>query len=146
MKKMIVLFLSLIIAHSVVKADNDKLINFDQLPQQSQQFIKKYFAGKSVALVKMEYDFLEKSYEVIFADGNKIEFDRKGMWTDVDCKYTQFPMEIVPVKIVNYVQKNYPDIKINKIEKESRGRYEVELANNIDLKFDAKFNLIDIDN
>lgn len=125
---------------------NDKQIDFNQLPEQSQQFIKKHFSSQSIALVKMESDLFDRSYEVILTNGDKIEFDKKGYWTEIDCKYSQLPTDIVPKQIQDYVSKNYPNIKIKKIEKESRNRYEIELTNDLDLKFDSKFNLIDIDN
>ena len=41
--------------------------------------------------------------------------------------------------------KNYPDRKITAIDRDRRD-YEVELDNGLDLKFDLKFRLIDIDN
>ncbi|MCZ2607976.1 PepSY-like domain-containing protein, partial [Bacteroides fragilis] len=40
---------------------------------------------------------------------------------------------------------NYPDAKVLKIERDKTD-YEVKLSNGWELKFDSKFNLIDIDN
>lgn len=145
MKKLLILFLCLITIQSVVKADDDKPIDFNQLPQQSQLFIKKYFADKCISLVKMENAFFDKSYEVIFSDGNKVDFNKKGEWKDVDCRQTELPQEIVPSQIKNYVTKNYPDVKIIEIEKEDGQKHEIKLSNGLDLTFDSKFNLVDID-
>lgn len=39
-------------------------------------------------MVKVESDFLQKSYDVIFIDGNKVEFDKKGNWIEVNCKFS----------------------------------------------------------
>lgn len=146
MKKLITLLLFLVALQTTIKADDDKPIEFSQLPQQSQQFIKQHFAKTSIALVKMEDGFFDKSYEVIFTNGDKVDFDRKGVWTDINCKYTEVPTASVPTQIKAYVSRNYPNIKIVKIEKDDKQRYEVELSNGIELKFDSKFNLIDIDN
>lgn len=145
MRKLILLFLFVAAAHVTTKAGNDKPINFDQLPAQSQQMIKKYFPDQSVALVKMERELSGKSYEVIFTNGNKAEFDRKGIWKEIDCKYSELPLELVPQQITNYVSSNYPELKITKIEKKSRNRHEIELLNGMELEFDANFNVIDID-
>ncbi|WP_313379859.1 PepSY-like domain-containing protein [Proteiniphilum saccharofermentans] len=145
MKKLILLFLCVTAIHVSTQAGNDRPISFDQLPAQSQQMIKKYFPNQSVALVKMEREFSGKSYEVIFTNGNKAEFDRKGIWKEIDCKYTELPSEVVPLQIANYVRANYPDLKITKIEKKSRNRHEIELLNGMELEFDANFNVIDID-
>lgn len=146
MKKVMILFLSLFLVQALVKADNDKPIEFNQLPQSSQQFVKKYFASKAIALIKMDSDFFDRSYEVIFSNGDKVDFDKKGNWKDVDCRYSELPEIIVPIQIRNYVAKNYPGVKILKVEKEDRGKLEVGLSNNLDLTFDSKFNLVDIDN
>ena len=42
-------------------------------------------------------------------------------------------------------QKQYPTAKILKIEMSDRKGYELELSNDIDIDFDKKFNVIDID-
>lgn len=145
MRKLILLFLCVAAIHVTVKAGNDRPISFDQLPAQSQQMIKKYFPNQSVALVKMEREFFGKSYEVIFTNGNKAEFDNKGIWKEIDCKYTELPSEVIPPQIANYAITHYPDLKITKIEKKSRNRHEIELFNGLELEFDANFNVIDID-
>jgi len=146
MKKIIKLVVFLAVIQFSAGAANDKQIRFDQLPTQAQQFVKQHFSEQSIALVKMENKIFDKSYEVFFTNGDKIEFDRKGVWQDINCKYTQLPQEIVPEQINRYVLKNYPQARISKIEKESRNRYDVELTNGIELEFDSNFNVIDIDN
>lgn len=146
MKKIVLLFISLVVLQLSANADNDKPIKFEQLPTQSQQFIQKYFPGQSIALVKMEQDLSGKSYEVIFTNGNKAEFDRKGAWKEINCKYTELPLQLVPQKITDYVKANYQEIKITKIERKSRNRHDIDLSNGIELLFDANYQLIDIDN
>lgn len=145
MKKLVFLLVCLFTLQTVARADDDKPIQVTQMPQSAQQFIKQHFADSKVALAKMENDFFYKSYEVIFTDGNKVEFDKKGDWTEVDCKYGTVPGAVIPAAIKQYVTTNYPDANILKIERDKKD-YEVKLSNRIELKFDLKFNLIDIDN
>ena len=121
MKKIILLFLCLAAIQITIKAGNDKPIDFNELPAQSQQMIKKYFPDQSVALVKMEREFSGKSYELIFTNGNKVEFDKRGLWKEINCKYTTLPLELVPAQITDYVNTNYPEVKITKIEKKGKG-------------------------
>lgn len=127
-----------------VKADNDKVISLSQLPATAQQIIKKNFAGKNVALVKMESGLLNKSYEVIFSNGDNIEFDNKGNWTEISCKSSQVPASLIPSAIKNYVTQNYPDATVKSIEKD-RGEYEVKLSNRLEITFNKKFQVVDID-
>lgn len=145
MKKLVCLFVCLFTLQAVARADDDKPIQVTQMPQPAQQFIKQHFPSGKVALAKMESDFLYKSYEVLFTDGSKIEFDKKGKWTEVDCKNGAVPTAIIPAAIQKYVITNYPDAEITKIELDKK-EYEVKLSNRTELKFDLKCNLIDIDN
>lgn len=144
MKKMLLVLVALFTLSVSVQAVEDRPITVDQLPQKAQQFIKKYFADKQVALAKMETDFLSKSYDVIFTNGDKVEFDNKGEWKNVDCEHTSVPQGIAPSAIQSYVSKNYPNAKIKQIEKD-RKDYDVELTNGWDIKFDKKFRVIELD-
>lgn len=144
MKKLLFLFVCLFTLQTVAKADDDKPIQVTQMPKTAQQFIKQHFADSKVALAKMENDLLSKSYEVIFTDGNKIEFDKKGNWEEVNCKFTSVPLQVIPQPIQQYINTNYPDTKVLVIERDSKD-YEVKLSNRVELKFDLKFKLIDID-
>lgn len=136
MKKLVFLLVCLFTLQTVARADDDKPI---------QVFIKQHFADSKVALAKMESDFFYKSYEVIFTNGNKVEFGKNGNWEEVNCKYTSVPTAIIPTTIQKYVTTNYPDTRVLKIERDKK-EYEVQLSNRVELKFDLKFNLIDIDN
>lgn len=127
-----------------VFADNDKPISVTQLPATAQQTIKKYFANKKVALTKQETGIFEKSYDVVFNNGEKIEFDRKGNWTEIDCKMSAVPAKLVPASIARYVKSTYPGTKILKIEKDDYD-YEVQLSNRLEIKFNKNFQVIDID-
>ena len=142
------IFLTLIaifsIGISAAVADNDKVINKSQLPAPAQQFIDAHFAGIDLTYAKEERDIFSRSYEVRLVNGVKIEFTSKGNWEEVDCQFGEVPAAIVPQPISEYVNKNYPEVKIIKIEK-NRNDYEVKLSNRLELKFDKDFNIYDID-
>lgn len=129
---------------TTLRADNGKPIQVSQLPDAAQQFIKQHFADRKVALAKVETELMSKSYEVVFANGDHIDFDGKGNWEEVDCQSSSVPPAIVPVRIMEYIRANYPDETVVKIEKDRR-EYEVKLSNRVELSFDLKFNLTDID-
>lgn len=145
MKKLLLLFMCLFTIQSVVKADDDKPVRIEQLPQSAQQFIKTHFGDSKVAIAKMETGWFDKSYDIIFTDGNKLEFDKQGNWKEINCKYSAVPASVIPEQIKKYVTENYPGAQVLKIERDKRD-YEVKLSNKWELKFDLQFNLIDIDN
>ena len=145
MKKLMILALTVLtLGTFTAKADNDRPINVNQLPQKAQQFIKQHFPKEKVAYAKQERDFMEVTYEVVFTNSSKVEFTKDGEWKEVDCKYSTVPVAIIPAQIKNYISQNYPDTSAVKIERDKR-EYEVKLTNRLELTFDTNFNLIDID-
>lgn len=145
MKKLMILSAILVtFGINTACADNDKPITVTQLPQTAQQFIKTHFPKEKVAFAKLERDFLETTYEVLFTNSTKVEFYKDGEWKEVDCKYSTVPAKIVPAQIAQYVAQNYPDAQVVQIDRDRRD-YEVKLTNGWELTFDLNFNLIDID-
>ena len=145
MKKLAFLIVCLFTLNMTVWAGNDKPIQVTEMPKAAQEFIKSHFANQSVAVAKVETEFMDKSYDVIFTNGDKVEFDKKGKWTNVDCKHTQVPVAIIPNAIQQYVGQHYPDAKVVQIELTDRKGYDVDLNNGFDLEFDKKFRVVDID-
>ncbi len=144
MKKLIFLFVC-VFSIQVALADNDKPISFNQLPQAAQKFVKQHFPKAKVAFVKMDTELFDKSYDLMFNNGDKLEFDKNGAWTEVNCKATAVPDKVIPEAIKKYVKTNYPEAKVLSIERD-RYDYEIKLSNFWEIKFDLNFNVIDMDN
>jgi hypothetical protein len=138
------LFCLFVVSVNAVAA-NDKPIEVSKLPQTAQQILKKDFSKMKIALAKMESGIFDTSYDIIFTNGDKVEFDRSGNWTELKCKYSQVPARLIPSAISNYAKKNYPGTKILEIERD-RSEYDVKLSNGIEITFNKKFQVIDIDN
>lgn len=137
-----VLCVSLLTLSATVMADNDKPIKLSQMPKTAQQFIKQHFGGQKVAYAKMESDW-SKNYEVGFANGEKIDFDKKGNWTEVECKHSVVPAGVGPEPIVKYLATHYTDRKITGIERNEHG-YEVKLDNGLEMKFTKEYRLTEL--
>lgn len=143
MKKFMFLLMC-VLTMQVAMADSDKPITFEQLPQTAQQFVKQNFPDLKIAFVKMEKDWFDTEYSVMFLNGDKIDFQKDGQWKEIKCRRSTVPMQVVPAQIRNHVKNNYPDANVLSIEKD-RYEYEVRLSNFWELKFDLKYNLIDMD-
>lgn len=126
------------------RADNDRPIDAAQLPEKARQFIRRHFPEEKISLAKVERELFETTYEVILTGGGKVEFTKEGDWKEVDCKYSAVPAAILPAPIAQYVARHYPDAAVVQIDRDKR-EYEVKLASGLELTFDTKFNLIDID-
>lgn len=144
MKKLALLVVGVLVSMQVMFADSEKPIAFEQLPQAAQTFVKKNFPDAKVAFVKQETDFLKKSYDLVFINGDKLEFDSDGNWKEIKCHTLTVPASAIPAGINKFVTENYPDAKVVHIEKD-RYEYEVKLSNFWEIKFDLKCNVIDLD-
>ena len=122
----------------------DKVINETELPTAAKTMLKEHFPGQQVSLVQQDRDGMKTNYDVVLADGTKLEFDSKGEWTEVDSKPHDVPATIVPKAISDCVNQKFQGARIVQIERDRRG-YEVELSNGIDMKFNKEFRLTEID-
>lgn len=129
---------------TVMYADNDKPITFEQLPEKAQTLINTNFTGIKVAFAKVDNDLFGKEYEVLLTDGTKVEFAGNGEWKSIDCRYTAVPEALIPVQIKSYVSQNYPGTKIIEIERD-RHETEVKITTGFELTFNQSYVLIDID-
>ena len=144
MKKMMLILACVFTVVTNANADNYRPINMSQLPEKAQTFLTTYFPEAKVSLARKEFDVTELSYDVIFTNGSKVEFDRKGEWTEVDCLTQPLPAGIVPATIEKVIKEQYPDAKATKIERDRR-EIDVKLSNRVELTFNKKMQLIDID-
>lgn len=147
MKKTAFLFalLCLLAAGAAAMTDDDRPIAVSELPQTARQFLNTHFPESKVAWAVVDGSFLGKDYEVGFADGSKIEFDRNGEWKEVEMRgQSAMPASVVPEPIRTYVAENYPGAEIREISRDRRG-YEAKLSNRLELEFDNSFALIKID-
>lgn len=140
----LIALLSVFVLSAPASADKDTPINLNQLPAAAQQVIKTHFAGKKVALAKYDKDITDKSYDVIFTDGSKLEFDRNGKWTEIFCPTGSVPTALVPAAITQYVNTHYAPAKIIKIERDKR-ETEIKLSDGMEITFNTKYQVTDID-
>ena len=90
MKQFSVLFLCMFaLLANIACADKRKALQVSDLPKEAQKFINENFSSAKV--VKVDNEGVSKSYEVYFDNGNSIDFNRKGQWTDIDCEGSEVP-------------------------------------------------------
>ena len=132
-------------ASANIRYDNDeRQIEFRELPTKAQQFVKKHFANEELSMVILDTGLVSNEYDVIFASGTKVEFKGDGEWTDIDCRQGVVPADLVPKKIADHIKHKYPEATIRELQREYR-EWEVKLSNGLELTFDNSFRLTDID-
>ena len=125
-------------------AGNGKPISVNALPAKAQTLLNNHFNGQKVMLATIESGVVSRSYDVVLKNGTKLEFDKRGNLTEIDCKQGIVPDQLIPQAITNYLKENYEGQSVRKIEI-NRKEYEVELTNGLDLTFNKHFQLIDIE-
>lgn len=125
-------------------AGNGKPISVNALPAKAQTLLNNHFNGQKVMLATIESGVVSRSYDVVLKNGTKLEFDKRGNLTEIDCKQGIVPDQLIPQTINNYLKENYEGQSVRKIEI-NRKEYEVELTNGLDLTFNKHFQLIDIE-
>ena len=125
-------------------AGNGKPISVNALPAKAQTLLNNHFNGQKVMLATIESGVVSRSYDVVLQNGTKLEFDKKGNLTEINCKQGIVPALLIPQAIKNYLKDNYAGQSVKKIEI-NKNEYEVELTNGLDLTFNKHFQLIDID-
>ena len=108
------------------------------------QFVAQYFPQATVQMVMPDDDDID----VVLSDYTKVEFKLNYEWKKVDCEhsttYTCVPAELVPEQITTYVNSNFPNTTIKKLEKKYAG-WEIELTNGLEVKFNKNFKVTEID-
>ena len=143
-RKLMIAICCMVSCNMVANAGNDKPISVNALPVKAQTLLSNHFNGQKVMLATIESGVVSRSFDVVLQNGTKLEFDKKGNLTEIDCKQDTVPDQLIPQAIKNYLMDNYAGQSVKKIEI-NKNEYEVELTNGLDLTFNKHFQLIDID-
>ena len=120
---------------------DDRPVPVQSLPAAAKQFVAANFPGATIVYAAKD----DGKYETTLSTGAQVDFTKKGAWDKVDCHTVAVPAAIVPAAIAAYVKASFPNTVITKIDKERYG-YEIELSNDIELKFNQAGEMMAIDN
>ena len=106
----------------------------------AQAMLKQNFADKTPLAITADRD----DYKVMYQSGEKVEFDKKGNWRDIECKTSQVPAALIPAQITANVNATFPGAVVTEIDQDRRG-YSVKLSNGLELEFNKKFQIVELD-
>lgn len=124
---------------------SDRIINYSELPTEAKAFTETYFSGSEIMRVEKDVNSIDEYYEVKFVGGMEVDFTQSGIWTNVDGNKKSIPTGFILTPIVEYVTTNYSATSIESIEKQVYG-FDVDLVNNVELRFDLEGNFLGLDN
>ena len=126
MKKSFIVALMAFVCSLSACAD-DQLVTFAQLPVAAQNTVKQYFDEANIAFCTLDREFLGKEYKVQFNDGSEIKFEGDGS-----------------LHIRQQVKASFPQAVIVEWGKDDRG-WKAELSNQLELKFNSKYQMSGVD-
>ncbi len=91
------------------------------LPSGAESFLSKHFSDVQIEKVETDDD---NDVEVSLENGMRITFDRRGTWDEINTKkngMTESLKKLLPSQLLNYVEKNYPERVIRKVERKKYG-------------------------
>lgn len=128
----------------ILSSCDDRPVPPAQLPAPIKAFAQQYFPNQTILFAQKDIVFFGSEYEIHLADGTQVNFDRSNEWDKVNCQMAAVPTALIPAPIATYCTTNFPGVIITKIDKEHYG-YEIELANDMELKFTEQGALISMD-
>lgn len=142
--KRFLLLIAATLTFSVASAQDSK-VTFNDLPADAINFVRQHFLVDHIASVWKDSDYNDEEYTVIFRDGLEIEFNGNGDWKELKARHGKVPDHVVPEKILAHVRATFPFESIKEVSHNlTKKRYEAELTNEQELKFDENFNFIGV--
>lgn len=142
--KQFILTLAVVLLPLLSTAD-ERPIKFEQLPEKAQEFVNRHFGGFKLSHAKYDNEIVERSYDVIFTNGTKIEFGRRGEWTKIECRRGEYvPKEVLHKEINKFIAENHNGLNVVEVERDINS-LEIKLSNGLDLIFskDGSFKRYD---
>jgi len=144
MKKALSIYFVLILL-AVSGCDNEKVVDETNLPPQASEFIEAHFPTAKISRVVRDRDDLQTSFDVILDNQVELEFDKDGECFSVDGNANdKLPDSVIPLIVLDYVQKNYLNEHITDWEK-NKTTQEVSLSSNKELVFNLSGTFLRID-
>lgn len=142
--KRFLLLIAATLTFSAASAQDSK-VTFNDLPADAINFVREHFLVDHIASVWKDTDYNDEEYTVIFRDGLEIEFNGNGDWKELKARHGKVPDHVVPEKILAHVSATFPFESIKEVSHNlTKKRYEAELTNEQELKFDENFNFIGV--
>ncbi len=111
-------------------------IDFTKLPNNSQEFIRRYFPSEKVKSVEMDREATWNKYTVYFNSGSQVSFEGgSGDCSEIIMKNGSVPSSAMPANVRTYVNKRYPGKSVTGMKTTADG-YKVYLSDKTVLNFD----------
>lgn len=126
-----------------ISCEKEIITPSDDLPVEISTYLTIHFPKNTIVQVIKDLDGLTKTYDILLSENISLEFNRKKEVIAID-GVTQLPNSVIPEKILQYVNINYPTQFITDWELDIDNQ-QIELNNGLDLEFNKKGDFLRID-
>lgn len=135
---------ALALAFVLTGCDKDEtVVQESELSAPAKAYLSIHFNGVAVTRIVKDRDDLVNEYEVVLANGVKLEFTEAGIVTSVKST-SQLPDSVVPASLLAYTKANYPNTVVTEWELDVNDQ-EIQLSNGLELKFNLAGEFLRID-
>ena len=137
MRKLFVLFISLMVLSISNLFADDFVVPVSSLPANAKAFIQKTFPGAQIWKVERDGG----KFDVQLSNGVSVDFLSNGEWVNIDSEYTPIPESAFPAAVIRAVKSAHPQAAIIDAEKEW-GNYKLKLNNMMELVLSGNVQLM----
>ena len=114
------------------------------LPAAAQHFLKSHFPNSEIVYALKDVELADVEYKVALSNGVVIEFDKKGVWKDIDGHGKALPESVIPAHVLKSVRQSFPGRVITDISID-RSHYEVKLDNGLEVEMTSSGRIVEVD-
>lgn len=140
---LLLLFIGFFVTGSLSSCEKETVLPESDWPAEIKTFVDTHFPNLAILQIVKDKDGLKKTYDVRLENGFKLEFNRKMEIIEIEGT-DRLPDSVIPVKILDYVNQNYPENYIIEWELEGKNQ-EVKLDSRLELQFTMSGEFLRID-
>lgn len=119
---------------AIALTEHDRYVPHEQLPNATQTFLSLHFPSCTIRHAHEELHLQRHCFTVWLDDLTVIEFDRHGLWTEVEGQ-RPLPASLIPIEVAHYVARQYPEHEILEMERSGHLALKVKLSDGTAMVF-----------
>lgn len=144
------LFSVLMVLITTISTQDLRAQIYKGLPPNAKTYITKHFYGYNICHYEKDQEILDIEHKIYINNNSgstfKLKFDKAGQIKVITSKDDElsFPTSVLPIKILQYLKRNYHNSNIIEWEKKKNSQH-IELDNGIELIFNSNGDFLRID-
>jgi len=127
------LMLLTFISFLLVSCEKEKVLLVSDTPAEITKYVSTHFPNNPIIQIIKDIDGLDITYDITLEGNFYLEFNRKKKIIDIE-GLTKLPDSVIPLKLIEYVEANYPNNFVIGWELEDRNQ-QIKLDNDLELEF-----------